>query len=364
MVDTLCTSLGANTTLMSLSLNSMRLRDKGLAKVVEVLKNNKHIRYLDLSDQDISPTSAPVFADFVRTNDTVKELLVKDNDIETEGIFEFAKALKENKAITKLTLDCNGDADEKGAKTMGEAVAARSMEKFVWNSSSLGNKIMVEFLKPLADNTSLTELDLKHNSLSEAKVTIAGHLARIKNLAILVMSDSSIKSSSGFSEELAQLLSRGQLPHLEAMYLAGNSLNGRGGRLLAQAALAHSKLKIVNSIELRRLQANDPKLEDVMLLSGYDRELQHPRDREDDLRDEPNLMGTYVACKALSGNTHVKRFGTSCGIGGGEGLELIADMLEENETITLVDMQSANLDNKGIANSPSSSGNCPRRCGP
>ena len=95
-----------NTTLKTLWITDGSINDDGVITLVQSLKYNKSITnlYLD-NNPDITSASAQSLAELLLHNNTLEDLWLRDNNIDTNGVLVLVETLKTNKGLRELRLD-------------------------------------------------------------------------------------------------------------------------------------------------------------------------------------------------------------------------------------------------------------------
>ena len=104
--------LRQNPRLEQLNLNENLITDRGVLTLTHVLINeNKNLFILSLENLKLGPTSGVYFARMLTMNNTLTQLLVKDNQLKDRGMNAIVFALQNNISLTKLDIRNNQITD-------------------------------------------------------------------------------------------------------------------------------------------------------------------------------------------------------------------------------------------------------------
>ena len=146
------------------------LEKKGLTAhdatvVAEILKSNTSVMEVDLHwNTEIGDEGAKAFAEALKVNATLKELILYDCGIGGVGAAAFAESLRSNTSLTLLNLDGNEEIGDKGAKALAEALKVNTtVKELILGECCIGDDGAAALAEALRSNTSLTRLYLKLN---------------------------------------------------------------------------------------------------------------------------------------------------------------------------------------------------------
>ncbi|CAG8691244.1 9806_t:CDS:2, partial [Cetraspora pellucida] len=169
MGEDLVNSLRTNNTLISLSLKSTRLETKVMKKLLMILKTNKSITDLDLSDQksDLDSSNPCINGeDLVETleqNTTLVSLNLSNNSIDWSEIK--STTLNKNETLKNLDLS-NCNIDFKIIELENFLIKLKSLEKLNLSSNNLTFRSEKAIAKILTENKSLKTLNLSSNKIN------------------------------------------------------------------------------------------------------------------------------------------------------------------------------------------------------
>ena len=95
-----------NHTLTSLCIINGSIDDEGVTALVQPLKYNTTLKDLELNDNwGVTSVSVQSLQDLIHTNNTIKNIELKRNKIDTSGIIILVNSLKTNTTINYMNLD-------------------------------------------------------------------------------------------------------------------------------------------------------------------------------------------------------------------------------------------------------------------
>ncbi|XP_072133528.1 uncharacterized protein [Mobula birostris] len=211
----LASALSTNPSLTELNLSVNKLGDSGVKLVSEALRNPEcKIQKLGLRDVGLTDSGAGDLASALRTNPSLTELNLNDNQLGDSGVKLLSAALGNPECkLQKLQLDNIGLTDS-GAKDLASA---------------------------LSTNPSLTELNLSVNKLGDSGVKLVSEALRNSKCEIQKLWLRDVGLTDSGAEDLASALRTN--PSLTELNLGANKL-GDSGMKLVSAALRNTECKI------------------------------------------------------------------------------------------------------------------------
>lgn len=102
----------ANTSLKCLVMNRKKITDQLGVQIAKFLQGNKTLERLELEGNLLGPESSKAFADLLRVNKTIRYLDLSNNNLTNQGqskdeVKDIAKALEQNKSLLYLNLSNN-----------------------------------------------------------------------------------------------------------------------------------------------------------------------------------------------------------------------------------------------------------------
>uniref|UniRef100_A0A8C2G1S8 Uncharacterized protein n=1 Tax=Cyprinus carpio TaxID=7962 RepID=A0A8C2G1S8_CYPCA len=257
----LATVLGSDTGLKELNMNNNNLQDLGVKLLCTGFKDiNCKLEILRLRDCGLTEESCSALATVLRSNSSLKELDMSNNNLQDSGMKKLQKGLENTKCtLEKLRLsDCS--ITEEGYKALSSAL--RSNPSHLIELDLTGNDPGPSGVKQLSDllqdpncqlktlrlncisitdegcaslvsafNSNLSELDLSRNQIGDSGVTeISSLLRNSQTLQILRLSDCSI-TEEGYKALSSAL--RSNPSHLIELDLTGNDPGPSGVKQLS-----------------------------------------------------------------------------------------------------------------------------------
>ncbi|MCC8377742.1 MAG: hypothetical protein LN567_05110 [Rickettsia endosymbiont of Graphium doson] len=168
----------------SLNLNIEKFYQKdNIEELIEFLKKHKFIEEVnrlttlkvdggpDGSETVLYNKNIKSFTKALENNNTITSLKIIRNDIGDIEIIEVLKikVLKGNNTLTSLDLSVNGITD-KGVAKIGEFLELNTLKSLSLDTNSITDIGSAIIVKALNGNTSLTELSLAYNNISDATI--------------------------------------------------------------------------------------------------------------------------------------------------------------------------------------------------
>lgn len=203
-----------------------------------LLKENKHLNYLNLSFNALNDQDAIMFAKALKENNNVASLNLGYNAIGKKGIEALALALEKNNTLKTLNLCGNRNNSNILTKlNFQNDVAALALAKVLKQNRSLtsldlqNTDIDVNLLSEgLAYNRSLTALNLKGNNVnSKTLIKLSSALQKNPNLRRLNLSATQLEDN----DMLALIEFLGKAPNIIELDLDANKITHKGAKILA-----------------------------------------------------------------------------------------------------------------------------------
>ncbi|KAJ6775982.1 PROTEIN TORNADO 1 [Salix koriyanagi] len=214
-----------------------------LSELCEVLKRNRVIKEVLISESRIGPAGASLVASALRVNESLEELQIWEDSIGSKGAEELSKMIEVNSTLKLLTIF---DSQPITAASLISAVLARNraMEVHIWSGENgERNSKVVEFVP---GNSTLRIYRL-HLSGSERVACSLGWNSTVKSLD---MTGVRLKITVGQGVSMAGLFKN---QSLESLYLDGNWFGGVGVEHLLCPLSRFSALQYQANITLKSL---------------------------------------------------------------------------------------------------------------
>ena len=106
VIRSFSSQLSNNHTLTSLCITDGSIDDEGVTALVQSLKCNTTLKYLQLNDnQGITSASVQSLLELILANNTITTFQIRCNKIDTNGILVLVESLKTNTTIKHMYLD-------------------------------------------------------------------------------------------------------------------------------------------------------------------------------------------------------------------------------------------------------------------
>ena len=245
----LARTFGSLLRLRSIDVSGGRVGYGPVAVLVEALKTNTTLRWLNLYCSIFDATGAAAFADALKTNATLTGLyLCSNRNLDVDGAVAFADALKTNATLTSLNLSANNLDAAAGSALSNALETNTALTWLCLSGNNLGASGAAALANALKVNTTLTGLDLSDNNLDAAFCSVLANALQINTtLTELYLSHNNLGAAGAAA--LANALQSNTT--LTCLGLAYNNLNDAGAAALADA------LNINTSLSKLYLSEND-----------------------------------------------------------------------------------------------------------
>ena len=197
-------------TITRINLGGLNIEDSRAASLASAIETNRHLKHLDLHQNDICALGASHLAVMLRL-DSLVSLNLESNNIEDDGASCIAAALVENRSLTRLHLDFTRIGDEGATHLARSLQHNRHLSHLGLDGNGLGDAAAFDLANALSSNCSLQHLDLNSNLIRDAGgVYLAEALARNASLKSLSIEGNPIGSVGVLA--MGQALSRSPPP--------------------------------------------------------------------------------------------------------------------------------------------------------
>jgi len=171
----LMTGLIKNNTITALDFSHNKITNHGARLLSKLLGENSVISHLNLSDNEIHSEGGRYLARGLRENDSLQTLNLRLNRLADDGCRLLLEGLQDNISVTNLNIASNS-AGSQAAQTLFSII--RDPEHKMQSLDISGNDFTgshLELLRlSLANNKSLTSIDMRHNpGFSEAEKAVS-----------------------------------------------------------------------------------------------------------------------------------------------------------------------------------------------
>ena len=187
--------------LSKLNLQMNNITDKEIKSIVNFIKdNNTPIKNLILKNNKISSEGSMYISDLIKVSLTLKKLDLSFNELKSEGVKNICNAIiTSNHSLEQLYLNGNKCNDYCAEDIFNLLINSNSTKLKLLSLSSnfFSNKGVDKILSSLRKNHSLKYLSLSENKIdSKAFINLANYLQFNKTLKILEMKSSRINDKS------------------------------------------------------------------------------------------------------------------------------------------------------------------------
>ena len=299
--------LKSDNTLRELNMSYNRLSDKGIVSIAEALKINSTLQLLNISHNIISNDGAVAISEYLMNNNTLQELNLSYNRVSDKGIVSIAKALQINRTLELL--DISSDL------------------------SNITNKGLLDFSSYLKGKCTLQHLRISWNDK---------HL----DLNLKVISHHKIYIMCNYYGTTGAILLSTFLHH----YVCTVTLDLTNYQLSDNAAVAISEyLKSNNTLQELNMSHNrlsDKGIVSIVRALKINRTLRLLNISHNTISDD----GAVAISECLMNNNTLQQLNMSCNRVSDKGIVSIAEALQINRTLELLDISSdlSNITNKGL----------------
>ncbi|XP_067293004.1 NACHT, LRR and PYD domains-containing protein 14-like [Pseudorasbora parva] len=249
--------------LEKLGLRSCHISDRGYAFLSLALRSNSSLRELDLSENDIKDSGMMQLSDLLEHPQCkLQKLWLRSCHISDKGYAVLSSALRSNPSLRELDLSGN-NISQLGVKMLSALLADPQckLEKLGLRSCHTSDGGYADLSLALRSNLSLRELDLSENNITESGMKQLLNHPQCK-LQKLVLRSCNISRSSYY--ELSSGLRSN--PSLKELDLSGNSITVHVTKPLSRL-LEHSQWKL-EKLRLRSCQITDGDCADLRSALG------------------------------------------------------------------------------------------------
>ena len=267
IADFLASAISSNSSLEDLRLSNNRLTTSGTVTIAKSLSNMSTLKYLEIQSNLITEEAADSIVSVIKSNTGIEELYLGNNKLGV-GALKIVTALNEVSSLKVVDLD-NNNTSGIIANDLTAVIDHNSLQK-LWLANNDLRSCASTILQSLSKITTLTELDLSGNGMSEEvtdflasaissnssleylglsdnRLTISGIVTIAKSLSnISTLKHLSAKSNL-ISEEAADSIASVIKSNtgIEELYLGNNKL-GAGALKIIRALKEVSSLKVLD----------------------------------------------------------------------------------------------------------------------
>ena len=270
LADELASVIRSNTLLEKLWLGDNHLGSSTIM-VANALKDISTLKEINLNgNQNRSKELATEIASIVTNNKALESLLLRDNNLNDDGVIKIAQSLCKHSRLKVFNLQSNNITEEAAEALLSVITSNSGLEKLYLGNNQLhlgflkiavglqkvsslkvldldDNRLPEQIADELApvirSNTSLEKLWLGDNHLGSSTIVVANALKDISTLKEINLNGNQNRSKE-LATEIASIVTNNKA--LESLLLRNNNLNDDGVIKIAQSLCKHSKLKFLN----------------------------------------------------------------------------------------------------------------------
>ena len=307
-----------------------------ISYLTRALHTNTTLRVLNISDVSMGEEETLAMAVMLKFNRALKKLNICENSVGERGALAIAEMLKYNTTLKVLDMRFNSIC-ERGALAMAESLEQNTTLS-VLNMS--GNSVGWGAIALLKYNTTLTELYISHNQISEEGCQEMAEV--LKHNATLTVLDISM-NSLGFEGALAMAEMLKHNKTLEVLDMSGNSVGEWGAVVLAEM------LKYNTNLTELHMSQNIICVEGVRAMAEM---LTHNTTlmELDISKNLVGIEGALIMAEMLKHNTTLRELNMSVNSVGDMGAIAMAEVLYYNTSLTVLNMSENSIEvNRALA---------------
>lgn len=256
-----------NTTIKNLNLTDNNLKEQGATLVASIFERNAFIRRLDLSCNNINGDGLSSVLDSLKDSKCVESLNLSDNNIDNKSGTAIGQFIEFNRSIQTLNLSKNNlmISSSLGIRKGLEKNNVLKNLDLSWNQFC--RKSVINIFRGLRKNVALKNLDLSWNGCDDEGSNILGGILRINNvLQELDLSYNQISSRGviGISSGLVSNRS------LHVLRLRGNPAIDTDGIQSLLDGLLRNKRCNIQTLDLHGMYASEESELVIAMLKSRD----------------------------------------------------------------------------------------------
>jgi Ran GTPase-activating protein (RanGAP) involved in mRNA processing and transport len=271
-----------NKSIQHLDISNLYLSDTGIEYITKALDGNEILVYLNLRENQISTNGIKFISGVLKANKSIKQLNLSKNSFGDYGIKDLSEAIVENSVLEIVNLSESNFSQNSGEHLgliLGKNKSIKELNLSQNNINYLAAKLIAESLQK---NGSLVNLDISKNKIDEAGEIFLGiALKENQTLQNLNISGNEVKADGGFVAfvHMAQhnkslkildvsensIYDRGAetlsyiMDHFVELYLDNNGIGVKGAEFLSNALKGNKSLKILSLNDNKNIQDNGMK---------------------------------------------------------------------------------------------------------
>lgn len=159
-----------NKTITQLDLSHNRIGNSGACKLGKFLLHTKILSHLDLGDNNIHYQGSRYISQGLKLNKSLKYLSLQLNRIDDKGGMKFCQDIKEyNKTLTELNLRGNSLEGHFG-QALSDLIRMTDLTKIDVSCNFIKTEEAISILDALRDNSTIVEFDVRNNKIQDEEV--------------------------------------------------------------------------------------------------------------------------------------------------------------------------------------------------
>ena len=320
--------LRRNSTITYLNLGNTKISGPVAKELANVIKNNFNLQQLGLANCYLGP-SAIVILQALKENSQLKALNLNSNNMTGQVAEDLVHFLQNNSNLQKLGLENNNLG--LFAIVILQALKENSQLKALnLNSNNMTGQIAEDLAIVIKNNSGLEELYLYDNDLKSSATVILQALKENSRLKVLNLNSNNMTGQ--VAEDLANVIKNNS--GLEELYLSNNNL-GPSATVILQALKEKRKIKI---LYLHNNKITGQVAEDFVNFLKNNSNLQK-------LGLENNNLGlsATVILQALKENSQLKALNLNSNNMTGQVAEDLANVIKNNSGLEELYLSNNNL---------------------
>ena len=348
----------SRTRLEELYLGGNALQEAGIIKITRALQNNSTLKVFDISNNDINIKAACSIADSLANKYKLEKLYLNGNALQTKGIIRIISKLQCT-SLKIFNVSRNNIESMAASNIANVLVKNTELEELLLGGNVLQTEGIIEILKALRNTTTLKAFDISNNDISskaandiahilskQAKleninlgknnlqdglIVIVKKLNHYPNLKVLDISDNNATTEIAYF--LAALLCCQS--KVEKLYLGGNDLAS------IEMLQALQRFSALTALDISHTNINDEVKEDISQVLAKNTKLQ-----------ELNLGGNKLTFSYIARTLyHIRSlvyFNVSNGIISDKVVDSIADIISNNTGLQELHLSNNSLEAESI----------------
>ena len=180
-------SLNMNKTITTLELVADNLGEESIILLTNCLKNNNAVKDLNLSSNKMTSGAIDSLCKLLRNNKRIKRLFLSENNLQRSDINLLCESLSDNDCLEILSLSNNSLVGSCAEKLANLISTNNSIKKLYLSNINLNDLGLKSIADSLSNNRCIQELSLNNNSLREESINNLLHSALFLNNTLQIL---------------------------------------------------------------------------------------------------------------------------------------------------------------------------------